>query len=221
MVDKKRDLARLIVRALALADELELPIVGAKLDEAAQALKESQDEPAALLQVQGLIRVLANTGPKRSRSGANVVELHPPTSLERLMSDHKVLDNRRKSLLKLTEGRPKPIEASKLVVEFGALIQAHRAVERSCVYGPLMAKGIDAGQDLGVKLGGLVEEIETDWESYLRNWDQGTIGNEWGDFTFATQSTLSRAGERMRLEEQIIYPLAFVSGLIRFGGSAG
>jgi hypothetical protein len=60
----------------------------------------------------------------------------------------------------------------------------------------------------------LLGEIETDWDSYLYTWDCDRLETQWAEFTVATHTILARAGERMRLEEKVIYPLCFMSGLI-------
>ncbi len=130
------------------------------------------------------------------------------------MDEHEALETKRISLLRLAEGSPDPVEAEKQLAIFGADIQAHRANERRCVYGPLMSKEVDTEPGLEDWLHSLVGQIETDWESYLKLWDRNMIAERWTDFALATHSTLARAGERMRLEEKVIYPLAFSSGLI-------
>lgn len=221
MADKEHELSLLIGQALALADELDLLLVGLKLDEARTALSASKGDPTGLSRLERLIGRLPNTMPDRLSLGRNVVTLHGGTSLERLVTEHDVLDARRKSLLKLTEGPPDPSEAETQLIEFGELIQSHRALERRCVYGPLLAKGIDVSIDVGVKLSSLVAEIETDWDSYLHKWDRESIASGWKDFSLATHSILARAGERLKLEEQIIYPLAFVNGMIQLRDTAG
>jgi len=149
-----------------------------------------------------------------SRQNENVVALHVQGNLEQLLHEHEFLNVRREALIALANGEPKPEEAERQLAEFKALIQSHRATERRCVYGPLMKKEIAGDSALGFKLNTLVEEINGDWETYLTIWNVKTIGRDWERFSRDTNQVLARAGERMRLEERVIYPLAFMGGMI-------
>lgn len=215
------ELAQLIEQALALADQVDLGFVSIKLDEARVTLKAEQDASAPLSRLDELIGELPSRSPTRFFSADNVIKLHAPTSLERLLEEHEVLEARRKALLHLAEGSPNPFEAERQLQEFADVIVAHRATERRCVYGPLMAQGSEADAHLEVRLKDLVGEIETDWQSYLHAWDRNRLASRWAEFALATHSILARAGERMRLEEKVIYSLAFMSGLIQLRKSAG
>lgn len=221
VVHGKDELGRLIAEALALADELDLSLVSIQLEGARIALDVDRDvsgSPSWLVK-----RELS--APQQeltvAASNSNVVKLHASGSLQQLLREHEVLDARRQSLLQLTEGPPNSFEAERQLSEFASLIEAHRATERRCVYGPLLAKKADVKFGNKVKLKGLVGEIERDWERYLRNWDQAKIDRLWSEFCLITHSILPRAGERMRLEERVIYPLAFIGGLIELEDSAG
>jgi hypothetical protein len=217
MVDMFHDadkLTQLIEQALVLADDNELALVSIKLDEALNELITYRIESGSLSSMDSLISDFPTAVALQNRSGDNVVSLRSPASLERLMSDHIDLDIRRKSLIQLVRGPQNVIEAQRQLTEFGKLIDAHRALERCCIYGPLMTRGIDAGFSLEERLRTLLGEIETDWDSYLYTWDCDRLETQWAEFTVATHTILARAGERMRLEEKVIYPLCFMSGLI-------
>lgn len=60
----------------------------------------------------------------------------------------------------------------------------------------------------------LTGEIERDWKQYLFYWDEGRIASRWSSFALATNIILVRAGDRMRLEERVIYLPAFLGGNI-------
>lgn len=218
---ESRDLSQLIEQALKLADERDLDLVSIKLDEARAALDAGRGASATLSRMDDLIKTLPASVPVRSVSGSNVITLRAPTSLERLLGEHQALDKRRRALMELVRNPPNAAEAERQLIEFGKLIDDHRATERRCVYGPLLAVGVNADTALEERLASLVGEMETDWDSYLHTWDRQKIENDWREFTAATNTILARAGERMRLEEKIIYPLAFMSGLIHLRESAG
>ena len=221
-MDNDRDeLTKLIEQALGLADERQLNLVSIKLEEARIAMIAEPGPSGTLARLEDIVRALPIPVRLRSVSGGNVVTLHAPTSVEHLLSDHAALDARRKALLALVEGPPTAAEAERQLNDFGLLIEAHRATERRCVYGPLLARGVDADLTLERSLTSLVGEMETDWDSYLHQWDRDRIENNWFDFAVATHFILARAAERMRLEEKVIYPVCFLSGLIRLRESAG
>lgn len=220
MVHERDELTQLIEQALGLADERNLDLVGIKLDEALNELIAHQAGSGNISRIDHLSKNVPTFVEVRTRSGDNVVSLRSPASLERLLSDHAELELHRKSLIQLARGPQNVIAATQQLAIFGQIIDAHRALERCCIYGPLIAAGVDASFALEERLGTLLGEMETDWDSYLHAWDCERLEKHWAEFTIATHTILARAGERMRLEEKVIYPLCFMSGLIQMRDAA-
>lgn len=220
MVHERDELTQLIEQALGLADERNLDLVGIKLDEALNELIAHQAGSGNISRIDHLSKNVPTFVEVRTRSGDNVVSLRSPASLERLLSDHAELELHRKSLIQVARGPQNVIAATQQLAIFGKIIDAHRALERCCIYGPLIANGVDASFALEERLGTLLGEMETDWDSYLHAWDCERLEKHWAEFTIATHTILARAGERMRLEEKVIYPLCFMSGLIQMRDAA-
>ena len=206
-------LSELVSRALAMADALGLESVGIKLDEArvavARAIDGGDDAPLA----EDIAEALAHLGAKPVRA-SNVSVLHPAISLERLLVEHDELDAQRLALMELAAGPAAPRKAHRMLANFAAQIDGHRAHERRCIYGPLMAIEEEGDLGIGITVRDLVGEIEGDWSAYLRSWNVKRITAEWNAFAIETQRILTKAGERLRIENQLIYPLAFKRGLI-------
>jgi hypothetical protein len=217
VVQGKDELAQLIERALALSDENDLSLVSIHLEAARLALAAEPDASVRLSPREKLTTFEPKPKPACDIGRENVIKLHPPGSLEQLLSEHEALEIRRRCLLELADGTPNPVEAARQLAEFALLIEGHRATERRCVYAPLLVHKIDVSPLLNKKIEGLVGEMEQDWASYLHSWDQEKIARRWKEFCVVTQSILVRAGERMRLEERVIYPLAFMGGMIELG----
>lgn len=219
MVDRIDEVSQLIERALTLADELGLSLTSIQLEEARIALKKDNhawtDAPEAKSALPAVVGGLGG-----SHGGGEVVQLRDSVSLQQLLREHETLDLRRESLLLLVRGKPEPSEAWRQLTEFKALIEAHRATERRCVYGPLEREQSHLFARLHEKLTSLTGEIERDWKQYLYYWDEGRIASRWSNFALATNIILTRAGDRMRLEERVIYPLAFLGGNIELKQAA-
>jgi hypothetical protein len=206
-------LRELINQALSLADKNNLLIVGVKLDEARHALDTLREKSE---DCRGDQCGFGNVSPlSRTSSEGNIVTLHPPVSFERLLAEHESLDQMRRGLMELVEGPPSPFEAERQLDEFEEAIASHRADELRWVYGPLLARRIGDDPQVGSSYRELVLETEDAWARYFHKWKEQRIAASWATFGLETHQVLTRAGERMRLEERIIYPLALRKGMIR------
>lgn len=136
MVHGIDEVAQLIERALMLADELGLSLTSIQLEEARVALgKDGNAWADALESKSTLPPVLSEMGGRHGEG--EFVQLRNSDSLQQLLLEHENLDRRRKSLLQLVREEPDPGEAWRQLTEFKSLIEAHRASERRCFYGPL------------------------------------------------------------------------------------
>ncbi|MGR6330401.1 hypothetical protein ACU5AX_15155 [Sphingomonas sp. XXL09] len=203
----------MIDSAISLADEMELGLVSIHLDEARAALSSATNDIPSRSH-RSAITALINFLTSGGGGEAEIVQLRKKDSLEQLLSEHEALDARRVALLELTRQAPNAAEAARQLMEFKTLILQHRLTERRCVYGPLQRRREAAGVPLEKRINQLIEEMDGDWGRYLDGWDEARIEERWGEFVFATTDALLRAGDRMRLEERVIYPLAFMTGSV-------
>lgn len=213
MVYGTDEVAQLIERALMLADELGLSLTSIQLEEARVALGEDDNAWADALKPKSTLPPVLGEADGCHGEG-EVVQLRNSDSLQQLLLEHEDLDRRRKSLLQLVREESDPGEAWRQLAEFKVLIEAHRATERRCVYGPLERGKAQLFSRLNERLTSLTGEIKRDWKQYLYYWNEERIASRWSSFALATNVILVRAGDRMRLEERVIYPLAFLGGNI-------
>ena len=135
-------------------------------------------------------------------------------SFERLMREHDELERRNTLLRAVARGAPAPDEAFALLMDFATGIAEHRAQEQRLVYEPLLhlADSGDLRDQSGLR--NLVTQMEADWTDYLYDWNAECIAADWTTFSELTETILGRAAERLRLENDVIYPLALKHGTI-------
>ena len=135
-------------------------------------------------------------------------------SFQKLVDEHDDLEGRAATLRKIVRGTPDPQAALDALTEFARGIEEHRVNEQRCVYGPLLAVAARKELDIGIDLQTLIISMNSDWASYLHDWDLECITIDWVNFAYETEVILDRAAVRLQLENRTIYPLALREGLI-------
>ncbi|MBV9841750.1 MAG: hemerythrin domain-containing protein [Sphingomonadaceae bacterium] len=137
-------------------------------------------------------------------------------SLARLLDEHDGIGTRARAiLLLLDEDEAQPGRAAGMLGELKATIADHVAYEEQFIY-PEMSKAGSA--DLSDTAEMFAEEfvaLRGDWVGYLDAWPDTAIGGDWPGFAAATRAILPRMLDRVRRENDCLYPLALRRGAVR------
>lgn len=135
-------------------------------------------------------------------------------SFERALGEHAKLLQVAKDLGNIAAGPLAPERAYSTMGIFVARLQDHRSDEANFLYEPLMSYAEECSLEFEAYLSKLLRSAGTDWSAYLRRWTPDQMEAEWATFAFDTRRILDRGRARLRLEEELLYPLARRKGLL-------
>lgn len=137
------------------------------------------------------------------------------TSYERLVHEHDTIDDLCVDLLATSRREPSDASlASRLLSELATIVRWHLEEEDRAVYATLIER---YGTSADITPGGFEEHFELlkiDWEGYLSDWTPDCVAADPETFGDATEAMLPRLRDRVRVETDLIYPLALRDGSI-------
>jgi hypothetical protein len=141
--------------------------------------------------------------------------------IERLIQEHKAMDELAQDLLALVE-RPEPRveEAFSLVRRLSACLDEHLAAEQGFLYANHLAAALGRLDEEVVAFERAFADLKEEWALYLLEWTPENIGIDWRNFAHATGWVIRRLRERIAQENDILYPLALQQCRIRLRPAA-
>jgi hypothetical protein len=135
-------------------------------------------------------------------------------SFERLIREHRGISARAADLRRAVAG---PADARLGMEALERLIEdlaGHLATEDCDIY-PALVLSRDAGTAAMARE--VIDEfrtLETDWNAYVARWDGDAIAADWQGFASDTRTVLDRLDQRVRTENELLYPMALRSACI-------
>jgi len=136
------------------------------------------------------------------------------THIIRLIEDHNALDTCAWTLAILAESpSPVPETAFDELQKFRCALNTHLAEESH-----FMASRGGVGRDEFARHASEHEhrfaDLVAEWETYLGEWNQETMGEDWTSFGTATRWIMGRLRAQIQAENAVLYPLALRHGLV-------
>ena len=132
-----------------------------------------------------------------------------------LLKDHTLILSASAKLLAIVE-EPKaaPGAAFDALRRLSAQLDAHLHAEDKFIRqdDDLGHKDFEA---LAAEHGAKFDDLVSGWSTYLREWTEENIAEDWATFAFDTRHILARLDEQVEAENQALYPAALKHGLIR------
>lgn len=134
-------------------------------------------------------------------------------SIERLIDEHAQISARSNALLRAV-ATESPTMLRTMIVALDTDLVAHLATEDLEVYPHLLAKGDMAQREAAEIAMGDFDQLASEWRAYLDEWTADEIENDRELFIEASKRVLSALSARVRIENEILYPLALSCGTI-------
>lgn len=135
------------------------------------------------------------------------------THILRLIEDHVVLDAAAATLAILAEGvAPRPETAFDELQRFRAALSQHVGEETAMIAGST-APGLKEFSVHAEAHRDEFADLVAEWETYLHEWSEENIREDWSGFGNATRWMMARVREQIRVENAVLYPLALQHGL--------
>lgn len=131
-----------------------------------------------------------------------------------LVDDHDALDDSARKLCKLTENpHPRPEEAFDALCAFRCTLNGHLSAEQEFLKGKDQPGRGEFATFAAAQEASFVDLVN-EWETYLSEWSEENIREDWSSFARATRWIMGRLRAFMRMENDCLYPLALRHGLI-------
>ena len=101
-----------------------------------------------------------------------------------------------------------------MIVGLDTELAAHLATEDFEVYPHLLAKGDMAQREAAEIAMGDFDQLAAEWRAYVDEWTADEIEGDRELFVEASKRILSALSARVRIENEILYPLALSCGTI-------
>lgn len=134
-------------------------------------------------------------------------------SIERLIDEHAQISARSDALLRAI-ATASPTMLRKMMVGLDTELAAHLATEDFEVYPHLLAKGNMAQREAAEIAMGDFDQLAAEWRAYVDEWTADEIEGDRELFVEASKRILSALSARVRIENEILYPLALSCGTI-------
>ncbi|WP_337846089.1 hemerythrin domain-containing protein [Sphingomonas sp.] len=134
-------------------------------------------------------------------------------SVERLIDEHARIMARSDALLRAGSSAT-PTMLRTMIVGLDAEIAAHLATEDIEVYPHLLAKGDMAQREAAEIAMGDFDRLAADWRAYVNDWTADEIGADRELFIESSKQMLSALAARVRIENEILFPLALSCGTV-------
>ena len=134
-------------------------------------------------------------------------------SVERLIDEHAQISARSNALLQAAASAS-PTMLRTMIVALDTDLVAHLATEDLEVYPHLLAKGDMAQREAAEIAMGDFDQLASEWRAYVEEWTADEIDVDRELFVEASKRVLSALSARVRIENDILYPLALSCGTI-------
>lgn len=134
-------------------------------------------------------------------------------SIERLIDEHAQISARGDALLRAV-ATESPTMLRTMIVALDTDLVAHLATEDLEVYPHLLAKGDMAQREAAEIAMGDFDQLAAEWRAYVDEWTADEIESDRELFIEASKRVLSALSARVRIENEILYPLALSCGTI-------
>ena len=142
-------------------------------------------------------------------------KIRTTASLAHLLDKHDGLNDAAGTILLLLDERDaRPADAAAQLAGLAQAISDHVAYEERFIY-PEMTRVANAELSEASRI--FAQEfvvLRGDWVDYLAAWPAARIHVEWADFKVETQAILPRMLDRVRRENDCLYPLALRRGAV-------
>lgn len=134
-------------------------------------------------------------------------------SVERLIDEHAQISARGDALLRAA-ATASPTMLRTMIVELDSGLKTHLATEDLEVYPHLLAKGDMAQREAAEIAMGDFDQLASEWRAYVDEWTADEIDSDRELFVEASKRVLSALSARVRIENEILYPLALACGTL-------
>lgn len=137
------------------------------------------------------------------------------THIARLIEDHDSLDRSASALALLAETpSAAPDSAFDELQRLRHALNAHLAEEAGFMKGTNGIGRVEFAQHAHAHRHRFADLV-AEWETYLAEWTEETIGEDWSGFGAATRWMMKRLRQQIKAENDVLYPLALRHGLVR------
>ncbi|MCR5870779.1 MULTISPECIES: hemerythrin domain-containing protein [unclassified Sphingomonas] len=134
-------------------------------------------------------------------------------SIERLIDEHARITAMANALMR-DAANASGAELHAAIVALDTELAAHLATEDLDVYPHLLSAGDLAQREAAEIAMGDFEKLAAQWRAYVSDWTAEEIEGDRELFVEASKRMLSALAARVRIENEILYPLALACGTI-------
>lgn len=134
-------------------------------------------------------------------------------SIERLIDEHARITALSNAVMRGAASDP-AASLHATIAELDAQLAAHLTTEDLEIYPHLLAKGDMAQREAAEIAMGDFDSLAADWRAYVADWTEAEIDADRELFVEASKRVLSALSARVRIENEILYPLALRCGTI-------
>jgi len=136
-------------------------------------------------------------------------------SFENLMHDHGAIFAAVRTMTRAVEHDSGSRELAASLDQLDSLLTPHLAIEDEQIY-PLLLNGRDAGQRIMAQEAiGAYASLSADWRAFTAIWSEPAIAADRAGFVSGLQRLLDTLQDRVRAENEILYPMALRAAHIR------
>jgi hypothetical protein len=136
-------------------------------------------------------------------------------SFEDLMHDHSAIFAAVRVIVQEVEGEAAPAILAASLAHLDSLLTPHLAIEDGEIY-PLLLAGGDAGQRIMAEEAiNAYASLAADWSAFAADWDESAIAAGRTRFVAGLQALLGTLQNRVRAENEVLYPMALRGAHIR------
>ena len=136
-------------------------------------------------------------------------------SFEDLMHDHSAIFAAVRAIVREMEDGSGPAELAAGLNHLDSLLTPHLAIEDGQIY-PLLLAGDDSGQRIMAEEAiNAYASLAVDWSAFAAAWDEPAIAADRAGFVAGLQALLDTLQNRVRAENEILYPMALRAAHIR------
>ncbi len=137
------------------------------------------------------------------------------SSFELLINEHEMLMRAAGDVDRaLLKGAGQNAGAMAALERLSVLLDDHLAREDEELYPQLMLCGDTKTAQMAEDFAAEFSELRLDWRRYLERWRPGADAGNWAAFCRATRAILARLAERIRQENDLLYPAALEASII-------
>ncbi len=134
-------------------------------------------------------------------------------SIERLIGEHAQIAAQGDALLR-SVATASPTLLRTMIIAMDSSLTAHLATEDLELYPHLLSKGDMAQREAAEIAMGDFDQLAAEWRAYVDEWTADEIDSDRELFIEASKRILSALSARVRIENEVLYPLALSCGTI-------